>query len=108
MTAMTPELTDELEVEFVLWEAEDPFSRPCERSGLDCPNVAVYRVFWGPDERVGPESQDQCCNQSRLCLDCFYVLTQVAGTVECSRCLAADPDGFYFKRIKFSEPLSRG
>ena len=112
MTATTPELTDELEVEYVLWEAEDPFSRPCEREGFECPNVAVYRITWGPHPDVDPTDQDYCCNVARLCLGCFHALsTPPNGLVYCGRCdfeSGGDFKSRRYKKIKWSEPLSGG
>ena len=106
---MTATMTDtELEVEYVLWEAEDPFDRPCERDGFDCPNAAVYRVTWGPHPDVEPAQQDNCCNVARLCLGCFHDLSSPPnGLVYCGICdVKSGGTATLFKKIKWSEPLS--
>lgn len=78
MTATTPELIDELEVEYVLWEAEDPLNRPCEAVTITCPNVALYRMLWVPSKQARDMGWKTChCGSTRLCLGCKdWVLNQ--------------------------------
>lgn len=107
MTATIPE--QELEIEFILWEAEDPFDRPCERDGLDCPNVAVYKVLWGPDTDLPTAEQDYCRNTARLCLACVDTLhnNNPYGLVYCARCEQKSGKKL-FKIMRYIEPIASG
>lgn len=86
----------EIEVEFVLWEAEDPLDRPCENPAM-CANVAVYRVKFGPAEQVSIDCQCLCRNRTKMCLPCYDRFSQpgVITCVECNR----------FKVIDSAEPI---
>jgi hypothetical protein len=63
-------MTDtELEVEYVLWEAEDPFSRPCESQRTECSNFALYRMLWVPSKDAQGRGFAVCrCGSNALCL----------------------------------------
>lgn len=62
--------SDELDVEFALWEAEDPLDRPCEARRFDCPNVALYRLLWRPFYDFEPAWSPCMCGNQDLCLSC--------------------------------------
>lgn len=104
---MTATMTEtELDVEYVLWEAEDPLNRPCEAQRIDCPNVALYYMLWRPAV-IPAGSQDFSCNCGKqpLCLGCKdWVLAQPGASTEpfvCNHC-----DGL--AALKGIEPISRG
>jgi hypothetical protein len=103
MTATIPEI----EVEYILWEAEDPFERPCEAKRFDCPNVALYRFFWVPATGVQSEIWGACyCGTQDLCLGCKdWVLGQTFNGVKVYKCNTCDG----CVELKRVEPLrSRG
>lgn len=61
--------SDELDIEFVLWEAEDPWERPCESQQTDCPNAALYRMLWVPSQEAQARGFAGCrCGPTLLCL----------------------------------------
>lgn len=79
----------EPEIEFVLWEAEDPYSRPCEADSKECPNVALYRAFWRPSLDATDDAVCLCLGTQNLCLSCKdWTLEHDADDVlwECHRC----------------------
>lgn len=105
MTTMTDEDL-ELEVGFVLWEAEDPYERPCETAMWECPNSAVRIIQWGPESEVPVDQQDQCCRQKRYCLSCFdrFLNKGPDDLIYCGDCRARTGDRF-FLRILWTEAI---
>jgi hypothetical protein len=104
MTATIPE--QELDVEFILWEAEDPFAGTCEANRKDCPNLALYRMFWVPSKQAKGMGFPVClCGTNRLCLTCKdWVMNQERKDFEfyhCERCNG-------FADLKGIEPIRRG
>ena len=91
---MSMMMTDtELEVGFILWEAEDPFDRPCEATRIDCPNVAMYRMLWVPskDQTITRVFGSCKCGSQSLCLGCKdFVLAQEFRGIKSYRCRKCD------------------
>lgn len=80
---------EELEVDYILWEAEDPYHRPCEADAKECPNVALYRAHWSPAKDAGDEGVCLCFGKQNLCLSCKdWVLDNNDDDViwQCYRC----------------------
>jgi hypothetical protein len=97
----------EQEVEFVLWEAEDPFEHPCEATRKECPNVALYRFYWVPcSDKTVTDVWGVCrCGSQDLCLGCKdWVLGQSISGVKAYRCGNCDGSA----ELKRVEPISRG
>ena len=89
-------------LDWVTFSDEEP-ERGCERQVTPCPNVAVYKVRWGPDDVV-EGFEDECRNTSLMCLTCFEQYTSLGGLVACGRCLR-ETGKHFFKRIMHSEFL---
>jgi hypothetical protein len=101
---MTATMTEtEFEIEFVLWEAEDPLNRPCEADRQHCPNVALYRMLWVPSTGAQEYGEAVClCGSSRLCLGCKdWVLGQEPGDMEWFKCMRCNG----FADLKGIEPI---
>lgn len=45
-------------------DATDPFDDPCEAKSILCPNVAAFRLRWGP----APVDEPCRCGDQRLCV----------------------------------------
>jgi hypothetical protein len=76
---------DDTDLDWVTFIDTD-IEKCCERQIVECPNVAVYRVKWGPSREVMPALQDHCRNTSLLCLTCYTHLVEGEGWIACGHC----------------------